>query len=151
MNIIARLEFEPAYYDFVVHHFNHYTTKTPHLACEDKSQDFAWEEKGKTKTKQNKKQGTVEYDNDIYHSWSPWNILKESVKENGGTRDERKKWDVHTTLQLRSARISRRFQERWEDLLSLGIQYKSLVTTQIIAGPSWLGLKNAPTASLEKG
>ena len=30
VNIIARLEFELAYYDSAVHRFNHYTTRTPH-------------------------------------------------------------------------------------------------------------------------
>ena len=30
MNIIARLEYELAYYDSAVHRFNHYTTRTPH-------------------------------------------------------------------------------------------------------------------------
>ena len=30
MNVIARLEYELAYYDSAVHHFNHYTTRTPH-------------------------------------------------------------------------------------------------------------------------
>ena len=29
MNVIARLEYELAYYDSAVHHFNHYTTGTP--------------------------------------------------------------------------------------------------------------------------
>ena len=29
VNVIARLEFELAYYDSAVHCFNHYTTKTP--------------------------------------------------------------------------------------------------------------------------
>ncbi len=29
MNVIERLEFELTYYDFVVHHVNHYTTRTP--------------------------------------------------------------------------------------------------------------------------
>ena len=29
MNMIARLEFELAYYDSAVHCFNHYTTSTP--------------------------------------------------------------------------------------------------------------------------
>ena len=29
MNVIARLEFELAYYDSAVHRFNHYTTRTP--------------------------------------------------------------------------------------------------------------------------
>ena len=29
VNVIARLEFELAYYDFAVHRFNHYTTRTP--------------------------------------------------------------------------------------------------------------------------
>ena len=29
VNVIARLEFEPANYDSVVQRFNHYTTKTP--------------------------------------------------------------------------------------------------------------------------
>ena len=31
VNIIARGEFEFAYYDPAVHHFNHYITKTPHI------------------------------------------------------------------------------------------------------------------------
>ena len=31
MNVIARLEYELAYYDSAVHHFNHYTTRTPYL------------------------------------------------------------------------------------------------------------------------
>ena len=30
MNIIARLEYELAYYDSAVHRFNHYPTRTPH-------------------------------------------------------------------------------------------------------------------------
>ena len=30
MNVIARLEYELAYYDSAVHRFNHYTTRTPH-------------------------------------------------------------------------------------------------------------------------
>ena len=29
VNVIARLEYELAYYDFEVHRFNHYTTRTP--------------------------------------------------------------------------------------------------------------------------
>ena len=29
VNVIARLEFELAYYDSEVHRFNHYTTRTP--------------------------------------------------------------------------------------------------------------------------
>ena len=29
MNVIARLEYELAYYDHAVHRFNHYTTRTP--------------------------------------------------------------------------------------------------------------------------
>ena len=29
VNVIARLEYELAYYDFAVHRFNHYTTRTP--------------------------------------------------------------------------------------------------------------------------
>ena len=29
VNVIARLEFELAYYDFAIHRFNHYTTRTP--------------------------------------------------------------------------------------------------------------------------
>ena len=29
VNVIARLEYELAYYDSVVHRFNHYTTRTP--------------------------------------------------------------------------------------------------------------------------
>ena len=35
VNVIARLEFELAYYDSVVHRFNHYTTRTPPRAVED--------------------------------------------------------------------------------------------------------------------
>ena len=31
MNIIARLEYELAYYDSAVHRFNHYTTRTPQI------------------------------------------------------------------------------------------------------------------------
>ena len=31
MNIIARLEYELAYYDSAIHRFNHYTTRTPPL------------------------------------------------------------------------------------------------------------------------
>ena len=31
MNVIARLEYELAYYDSAVHRFNHYTTRTPPL------------------------------------------------------------------------------------------------------------------------
>ena len=30
MNVIARLEYELAYYDSAVHRFNHYTTRTPY-------------------------------------------------------------------------------------------------------------------------
>ena len=33
VNVIARLEFELAYYDFAVHRFNHYTTRTPPKAA----------------------------------------------------------------------------------------------------------------------
>ena len=33
MNVIARLEFELAYYDSAVHRFNHYTTRTPRNKC----------------------------------------------------------------------------------------------------------------------
>ena len=29
VNVIARLEYELAYYDFAVHRFNHYTTRIP--------------------------------------------------------------------------------------------------------------------------
>ena len=31
MNVIARLEYELAYYDSAVHRFNHYTTRTPQM------------------------------------------------------------------------------------------------------------------------
>ena len=34
VNVIARLEYELAYYDFAVHHFNYYTTRTPPLGFE---------------------------------------------------------------------------------------------------------------------
>ena len=30
VNVIARLGYKLAYYDFAVHRFNHYTTRTPH-------------------------------------------------------------------------------------------------------------------------
>ena len=33
MNVIARLEYELAYYDSAVHRFNYYTTRTPPLPC----------------------------------------------------------------------------------------------------------------------
>ena len=33
VNVIARLEFEFAYYDSVVHHFNYYTMRTPPELC----------------------------------------------------------------------------------------------------------------------
>ena len=33
MNVIARLEYELAYYDSAVHRFNHYTTRTPLRIC----------------------------------------------------------------------------------------------------------------------
>ena len=36
MNIIARLEYELAYYDSAVHRFNHYTTRTPPYSWCDK-------------------------------------------------------------------------------------------------------------------
>ena len=32
MNVIARLEYELAYYDSAIHRFNHYTTRTPPLS-----------------------------------------------------------------------------------------------------------------------
>ena len=35
MNVIARLEFELAYYDSVAHRFKHYTTRTPPLEWEE--------------------------------------------------------------------------------------------------------------------
>ena len=35
MNVIARLEYELAYYDSAVHRFNHYTTRKPLLHHED--------------------------------------------------------------------------------------------------------------------
>ena len=34
MNVIARLEYELAYYDSAVHRFNHYTTRMPPVAIE---------------------------------------------------------------------------------------------------------------------
>ena len=34
VNVIARLEYELAYYDSAVHRFNHYTTRTlPYTSC----------------------------------------------------------------------------------------------------------------------
>ena len=33
VNVIARLEYELAYYDSAVHRFNHYTTRTPPSIC----------------------------------------------------------------------------------------------------------------------
>ena len=35
VNVIARLEYELAYYDSVVHRFNHYTTRTPPTCDEE--------------------------------------------------------------------------------------------------------------------
>ena len=37
VNVIARLEYELAYYDSVVHRFNHYTTRTPPKMFENKT------------------------------------------------------------------------------------------------------------------
>ena len=42
MNIIAWLEFELAYYDFVVHCFNHYTTRTLPLWSDESKFDVFW-------------------------------------------------------------------------------------------------------------
>ena len=33
VNVIARLEYQLAYYNSTVHHFNHYTPRTPPLSC----------------------------------------------------------------------------------------------------------------------
>ena len=35
VNVIARLEYELAYYDSAIHRFNHYNTRTPHFAGRD--------------------------------------------------------------------------------------------------------------------
>ena len=40
MNVIARLEFELAYYDSAVHRFNHYTTRTPPFIFKPTSSDL---------------------------------------------------------------------------------------------------------------
>ena len=40
MNVIARLEFEPAYYDFAVKRINHYITRCIKLSVLDKN---AWD------------------------------------------------------------------------------------------------------------
>ena len=40
MNVIARLEYELAYYDSAVHRFNHYTTRTPQKSNTRLSQKF---------------------------------------------------------------------------------------------------------------
>ena len=52
VNVIARLEYELAYYDSAVHRFNHYTTRTPQLHHEDdprgeegRSQTIGWDPK----------------------------------------------------------------------------------------------------------
>ena len=39
VNLIARLEYEVAYYDFVIHRFNHYTTKSPLKRCNKNDKD----------------------------------------------------------------------------------------------------------------
>ena len=43
MNVIARLEDELAYYDSVVHRFNHYTTRTPPSKILDTLPIFDWQ------------------------------------------------------------------------------------------------------------
>ena len=45
VNILARLEFELAYYDFAVYHFNHYTTRTPRMKVifSDESRISIWQ------------------------------------------------------------------------------------------------------------
>ena len=41
VNIIARLEYELAYYESTVHRFNHYTTRTPPLKFLESNQIYA--------------------------------------------------------------------------------------------------------------
>ena len=43
MNVIARLEYELAYYDSAVHRFNHYTTRTPLNRCYHSGPEWTWE------------------------------------------------------------------------------------------------------------
>ena len=40
VNAIARLEYELTYYDSAVHHFNHYTTRTPPTRKMENSKDL---------------------------------------------------------------------------------------------------------------
>ena len=42
VNVIARLEYELAYYDSAVHRFNHYTTRTPPWRVEDTGGFIDW-------------------------------------------------------------------------------------------------------------
>ena len=51
MNVIARLEYELAYYDSAVHRFNHYTTRTPLKLVEVKDQTNCKKKKKKKKKK----------------------------------------------------------------------------------------------------
>ena len=52
MNVIARLEYELAYYDSAVHRFNHYTTRTPKQWCR-------WTESARGSSQLNSRSGKV--------------------------------------------------------------------------------------------
>ena len=51
MNVIARLEFELAFYDSAVHRFNHYTTRTRHHDDDDDDDDVPKEKKNENLNK----------------------------------------------------------------------------------------------------
>ena len=51
VNVIARLEYELAYYDSAVHRFNHYTTRTPHLQRANEVNDVKRHEQKNIKKK----------------------------------------------------------------------------------------------------
>ena len=63
-------------------------------------------------------------DCDTSHSGSPCNIPLKPGKETWGTRLEKKTETIKATVMLRSARISRRFLECWENLPLLRHQWK---------------------------
>ena len=96
MNVIARLEYELAYYDSAVHRFNHYITRTPPKKEKEK----------KKKTGENRKKiififhccsficltrklKKVKHNSDFNnnHSWSLGNITKKLEKKLGRSGD----------------------------------------------------------------
>ena len=59
MNVIARLEYELAYYDSAVHRFNHYTTRTPHSGQVSHEEFDQQEQKHKRDETQNTEKQTL--------------------------------------------------------------------------------------------